>query len=66
MQAAGQMTWSPNGGASEGVLHLRLKAFDPWRPYTEFPEFYKPDFPSTSAGYATFLSLIRNQWQYVK
>lgn len=66
MNTTGQMTWSPNGGASEGVLHLRLKPFHPWRPYTEFPEYCKPDFPATSAGYSTFLALMKQKWQYIR
>lgn len=62
----GQMTWSPNGGASVGVLHMRLNAFDAWKPYTEFPEHSKPDLPSSSEGYATFLALIQAKWEYIR
>ncbi|MGB2925460.1 MAG: hypothetical protein WBB82_09175 [Limnothrix sp.] len=66
MNQAGQMTWSPDGGLSEGVLHFRLKPFDPWRPYTEFPEYSKPDLPIGSEGYSTFVALIRQNWEYVR
>lgn len=66
MNQIGQMTWSPNGGASVGVLHLRLNAFEPWRPYTDFPHYHQPDFPATSKGYATFLALSKQKWQYVR
>ncbi len=66
MKQVGQMTWSPNGGTSVGVLHLRLNAFEPWKPYTEFPNYQKPDLPSSSEGYATFLSLIQQKWEYVR
>lgn len=66
MNHSGQMTWSPNGGPSEGVLHLRLNPFDPWKPYTEFPEHSKPDLPSTSEGYSTFIALIQHKWEYVR
>jgi hypothetical protein len=62
----GQMTWSPEGGASTGILHLRLSPLESWKPYTEFPDHSKPDFPSTSKGYATFVALIKQQWQYVR
>ena len=66
MNQIGQMTWSPNGGASEGLLHLRMNAFDPWKPYTDFPSYAKPDLPSSSEGYATFLALIQQKWEYIK
>ncbi|OKH17043.1 hypothetical protein NIES208_11000 [[Limnothrix rosea] IAM M-220] len=60
------MTWSPNGGTSVGVLHLRLSSFEPWKPYTEFPKYHKPDLPSSSEGYATFLALIQQKWEYIR
>ncbi|AFY39402.1 hypothetical protein Lepto7376_3173 [[Leptolyngbya] sp. PCC 7376] len=66
MKQVGQMTWSPTGGSSVGVLYLRMSAVDPWKPYTEFPNHNKPDLPSSSDGYATFLSLIQKKWEYIR
>jgi hypothetical protein len=53
----GQMTWRLPGQL-EPVLHLR--------PYTECPQYMVPDKPDLSAGYATFVSLLRQQWQIIK
>ena len=63
--SVGQMTWRPEGALSVGVLHLRLSPFEPWRPYTEFPEYAMPDPPGFSEGYATCMSLLRQQWQLI-
>jgi hypothetical protein len=63
----GQMTWRPNGAntSSVGVLYLRHHILQPWRPYTDFPEYLLPDPPGFSQGYATFLELRRKNWQSV-
>ena len=58
----GQMTWRPPGSSKCG-LHLRHKAFEPWRSYKEFPQYALPDPPGFSEGYATFLALLKNNWQ---
>jgi hypothetical protein len=61
----GQMTWKPDGAPDAGMLHLRHHPSEKWRPYTEFPEYVVPDPPKFefSAGYATFLTLLKQQWQ---
>jgi hypothetical protein len=63
-QTPGQMTWRPPG-TTETILHLRLRAFDPWRPYTEFPEYVLPDPEGFSQGYATFIALMSKKWEIV-
>jgi hypothetical protein len=47
----GQMTWRPPGQA-EPFLHLRTSMV--------------PDPPHMSAGYATFVRLLQQQWQVIK
>ncbi|MGK7877615.1 MAG: hypothetical protein AB4426_31235 [Xenococcaceae cyanobacterium] len=59
----GQMTWSPDGTSSSGILHLRYHPLEKWRPYTEFPEYFRPDPPGFSQGYATFIALLKEKWQ---
>jgi hypothetical protein len=61
----GQMTWRPPGQA-EPFLHLRTSSFEPWKPYTECPKHMVPDPPHMSAGYATFVRLLQQQWQVIK
>ncbi|MEH2091492.1 MAG: hypothetical protein V7K61_32985 [Nostoc sp.] len=59
---AGQMTWRlPD--SSECALHLRHNASEPWRSYKEFPQYFLPDPPGFSEGYATFLALLKKNWQ---
>lgn len=64
-QVIGQMTWRPDGRISAGKLHLRLKSWEPWRPYTDFPQYILPDPPGFSEGYATFLALRKEKWLLV-
>jgi hypothetical protein len=59
---SGQMTWRPPG-SSESALHLRHNASEPWRSYKDFPQYVLPDPPSFSEGYATFLALLKQNWQ---
>ncbi|MGK7917416.1 MAG: hypothetical protein AB4038_18035 [Prochloraceae cyanobacterium] len=59
----GQMTWKPEGASSSGMLHLRHHPEQPWRPYTDFPEYVLPDPDGFSEGYATFLALLKRQWK---
>jgi hypothetical protein len=61
----GQMTWKPQGVADSTVLHLRQNAGESWQPYTAFPQYVLPDPPEFSTGYATFLALLKKQWQLV-
>jgi hypothetical protein len=60
----GQMTWKLPG-SEDCVLHLRHQPTDPWQHYSEFPEYFLPDPPEFSTGYATFLALLKQQWQTV-
>lgn len=58
----GQMTWKV-AGAADPALHLRRTSRDVWQPYTAFPEYAVPDPPGFSAGYATFIALLRQDWE---
>lgn len=58
----GQMTWK-RPGSDDCTLYLRHSATDPWQYYRDFPEYVLPDPPSFSDGYATFLALLRQNWQ---
>jgi hypothetical protein len=60
----GQMTWKPPG-ISDCILHLRHSPTDPWQHYKEFPEYVLPDPPDFSEGYATFIALMKKNWQAV-
>ncbi|MEL6246694.1 MAG: hypothetical protein AAFY78_18675 [Cyanobacteria bacterium J06648_16] len=62
--APGQMTWRPPG-TTETVLHLRRSADKPWQVYTEFPDLVQEDPPEFSAGYATFIALVKAGWEVV-
>lgn len=61
----GQMTWKPTGAIEAGILHLRHNASEVWRPYTDFPQYVLPDPPDFSTGYATFIALLKHQWEAV-
>lgn len=61
----GQMTWRPNGATSTDRLYLRYRTSDPWQPYTDFPDRALPDPPGFSSGYATFLTLLEQNWQVI-
>jgi hypothetical protein len=63
-QSPGQMTWKPPG-ETDCVLHLRQTTSEPWRHYKDFPEYALPDPPEFSEGYATFLALLKQNWQAV-
>lgn len=60
----GQMTWRPPG-TTETILHLRRSANDPWQVYTAFPELALDDPPEFSAGYATFMALVKAGWEII-
>jgi hypothetical protein len=59
----GQMTWKSEGASSSRILYLRHHPLEKWKPYKDFPEYALPDTPGCSQGYATFLSLLRQNWQ---
>lgn len=64
----GQMTWMPKlGSDGEKVLHLRLQPYDPWKPYTAFPQNVIPDYkvPKGSKGWATYQTLLKNGWELI-
>ena len=60
----GQMAWKTTGPDGRS-LHLRHHASDPWQLYQDFPEYVKSDPPNFSAGYATFLALLKAGWEVI-
>lgn len=60
----GQMTWKIEG-AMDSELHLRHHPSEQWRRYRDFPQYVLPDPPGFSEGYATFLALLKENWQTV-
>ncbi len=58
----GQMTWKVEGAANS-ALHLRLHDHETWQPYQNFPDYVLSDPPGFSSGYATFLALLKENWQ---
>ena len=65
---AGQMCWlSKFGGNGELTLHLRLDAFQPWKPYTQFAGLAVPDYPipGASKGFATSQKLLSQGWALI-
>ncbi len=60
----GQLTWKVEG-AIDAALHLRHSSTEPWSPYEEFPQYFLPDPPEFSKGYATFLALLKRGWTMV-
>jgi hypothetical protein len=61
IQTNGQMTWKL-AGAAECALHLRHNPSDQWCPYEDLPQYFLPDPPEFSKGYATFLALLKKGW----
>jgi hypothetical protein len=64
----GQMSWlSASGTDGEKILHLRMKPYEPWRPYTEFRQYAVPDLnePGASKGWTTYQKLIQAGWQLI-
>jgi hypothetical protein len=63
-----QMCWLPRlGGNGDKILHLRTEPYQPWRPYTAFPQYAAPDYlePGGSEGWATFQKLRIQGWNLV-
>ncbi|MBW4658324.1 MAG: hypothetical protein KME15_06595 [Drouetiella hepatica Uher 2000/2452] len=61
---SGQMLWKLEG--SDRILHLRHNPSEPWRPYEEFPQYALPDPQDFSKGIATFMALLKKNWESVK
>jgi hypothetical protein len=59
----GQMMWKSEGASLNKVLYLRHHPLEQWQPYHNFPQYALPDAGGVSQGYATFLSLLRQNWQ---
>lgn len=60
----GQMTWKSSGQDCD--LFLRHSPNDPWRHYQEFPDLMKPDPQNMSLGFATFVALMKCNWETVR
>ncbi|MGD1908557.1 MAG: hypothetical protein ACFB0C_21590 [Leptolyngbyaceae cyanobacterium] len=60
----GQMVWKLKG-ETECALRLRHRPDQPWQSYEAFPEYFLPDPPEFSKGYATFLALLKQGWQTI-
>ncbi len=61
---SGQMLWKLEG--SDRILHLRHSASEAWRPYEEFPQYALPDPQGFSKGIATFIALLKKNWEAIK
>ena len=63
----GQMCWLNKFGSAHKVLHLRLQAHHPWKPYNLMQGLSVPDYdiPGGSEGMATFHALNKVGWQIV-
>ncbi len=64
----GQMCWlAKPGGSGELILHLRSGQYQPWKPYTQFPNLAIPDYPipNGSKGFATYQKLFKAGWALV-
>lgn len=60
----GQMFWKLEG--IDRALYLRHNSSEPWRSYEEFPQYVLPDPPEFSKGIATFLALLKKDWQVIE
>ena len=60
----GQMLWKLEG--SDRILHLRHSPLEAWRPYEEFPQYALPDPQGFSKGIATFMALLKKNWEAIK
>lgn len=64
---SGQMCWLGTFSSETKILHLRLDANQPWKPYTAFRDLAAPDYPvpGGSKGFATFHKLRRAGWELI-
>lgn len=63
-----QMCWlSKTGVDGEKILYLQVVPHEPWRPYTDFPQYAVPDYriPGGSKGWATYQKLRQAGWSLV-
>lgn len=59
-----KMKWIRNK-SGELQLHLKLSDATPWLHYSQCPQFVQPDNAMLSPGLATFLHLLRLNWEVV-
>lgn len=61
----GEMQWRSRYPDGEKLLHLRLSPGEPWKPYTAFQQFKRPDYdvPGGSKGWATYQFLRDAGWK---
>jgi hypothetical protein len=62
---SGQMCWLfSSNHDSQPILNLQERSFDPWLPYTAFPQYKVPDYliSGGSKGWSTCQKLIKAGW----
>jgi hypothetical protein len=62
-----QMCWLPSSNIEDEdslILHLREQVFDPWLPYTMFPQHKASEYPMAagSRGWSTYHRLRQAGW----
>lgn len=65
---SGQMCWLfSSDNKDHMILHLRKLSFDPWLPYTTFPQYAVPDYPIPrgSKGWSTYQKLRQSGWSLI-
>jgi hypothetical protein len=64
-----QMCWLFSSNVEEDslILHLREHIFDPWLPYTMFPQYKAPEYPMAggSRGWSTYHKLRQAGWALI-
>lgn len=65
---SGQMCWlSSPKNENQLILHLRERSFDPWLPYTAYPQYKVSDhpIPNGSKGWSTCQELRQAGWTLI-
>jgi hypothetical protein len=65
---SGQMCWlSSSGNEGKLILHLRKRSFDPWLPYTAYPQYKVADYhiENGSNGFSTCQKLRQAGWTLI-
>ncbi len=65
---SGQMCWlSSSGNEGQLILHLRERSFEPWLPYTAYPQLMVADYPiaNGSKGFSTCQKLRQAGWMLI-